>query len=121
MNVRNYKMDIHQMNPEEFILAYNLAHLEGWNTGKYDHRTITDNTGFFSATVEGKTVAVIACVKYGMSYSNLGLYICKKEYRGKGYAYILWKFAMGTIEGRNVGLDANMLQIERYLIRSFSI
>ena len=101
------------MKYDEFSAAYELAHLEGWHTGRYDHETITDHTGFFSLNVSGEIVAVISCVKYGESFANIGLYICKKEHRGKGYAYKLWKFALDTIKGRNVGLDANMLQIYR--------
>ena len=109
-------MAIRQMKYDEFSTAYELAHLEGWHTGRYDHKTITDPTGFFSLNVNGKIVAIISCVKYGDSYANIGLYICKKKHRGKGYAYKLWKFALDTIKERNSGLDANMLQIHRYIL-----
>ena len=104
------------MKYDEFSAAYKLAHREGWHTGRYDHRAVTDRTGFFSLNVNGEIVAVISCVKYGDSYANVGLYICKKDHRGKGYAYKLWKFALETIKGRNTGLDANMLQVHRYTI-----
>ena len=109
------------MKYDEFSIAYDLAHQEGWGTGLYDHRAITDTSGFFSLKVDGEIVAVIACVKYGLSYSHLGLYICKREHRGKGYAYRLWKFAMNTVGGRNVGLDANMLQIKRFLVLIYKV
>jgi predicted GNAT family acetyltransferase len=104
------------MKYDEFSAAYEMAHLIGWRTGRYDHKTITDHTGFFSLIVNGEIAAIISCVKYGDSYANIGLYICKQEHRGKGYAYKLWKFAVDTIKGRNAGLDANMLQIYRYIL-----
>ena len=102
------------MKKEEYSIAYELAGLEGWNTGRNDHKTITDQTSFHCLKLDGKIVATIGCIKYGKSYAHIGLYICRKEHRGKGYAYQLWKQAMKTIEGRNIGLDANMMQIQRF-------
>ena len=101
------------MNYEDFIVAYDLAHLQGWHTGKNDHKTITDMDGFFSLRTKGEIIAVIACIKYGVSYAHIGLYIVKEEYRGKGFGLNLWKFAIESIKGRNIGLDANMNQISR--------
>ena len=102
------------MKYDEFIIAYEIAHLEGWHTGRNDHKTISDTTGFFSLQIDEEIIAVISCIKYGTQYAHIGLYIVKKEHRGKGYGYKLWKFAVDTIKGRNIGLDANMLQIPRY-------
>ena len=102
------------MKYDEFIIAYQIAHYEGWNIGKNDHKTIVDKSGFFALRIDGEIVAVIACIKYGISYANIGLYIVKEEHRGKGYGYKLWTFAMDTVKGRNIGLDSTMLQISRY-------
>ena len=112
------------MKYDEFIIAYEIAHLEGWHTGRNDHKTISDTTGFFSLRIDGKIIAVIACIKYGTQYAHIGLYIVKKEHRGKGHGFTLWKFAVDSIKGRNIGLDANMIQIPRYayyIFDSFSI
>ena len=102
------------MSYNEFITAYQIADSEGWNIGKNDYKTVVDKSGLFSMKIDGETVAVIACIKYGASYANIGLYIVKKEYRGMGFGFALWKFAVDTIKGRNIGLDANILQIPRY-------
>ena len=106
-------MEIQQMKYDEFVVAYDIAHLQGWHTGKNDHKTITDIDGFFSLRMKGEIIAVIACIKYGVSYAHIGLYIVKEEYRGKGFGFTLWKFAIESIKGRNIGLDANMNQISR--------
>ena len=110
-------MEITEMKYDEFIVAYKIAHSEGWNIGKQDHKTIVDKSGFFALKIEGDIVAVIACIKYGISYANVGLYIVKNDYRGKGYGYKLWNTAMETVKERNVGLDSTMLQVSRYLLR----
>ena len=106
-------MEIKEMKYDEFIYAYQMAHHEGWNIGKNDHKTIADKNGFFALRIDGEIVAVIACIKYGISYASIGLYIVKEEHRGKGYGYKLWTFAMETVKGRNIGLDCTMLHISR--------
>ena len=107
-------MDIFQMREDEIQVAFDLAHLEGWATGKHDHKAISDEfeSKVFGLKVGGEIVSVIAVIKYGSSYSYIGLYICKNTHRGKGYAYELWKYVMKTIEGRNVSLDAAMNKIQ---------
>ena len=102
------------MKYDEFILAYQIADSEGWNIGKNDYKTVIDKSGIFAIKIENEIVAVIACIKYGVSYANVGLYIVKKEYRQKGYGYRLWQYAMKTVDGRNIGLDSTMSQIFRY-------
>ena len=101
------------MRYDEFVIAYDMAHQLGWHTGKNDHKSVSDLSGFFSLSIDGEIIAVIGCIKYGAMYAHVGLYIVKKEHRGKGHGYILWKYAVETIKGRNVGLDANMNQIKR--------
>ena len=107
-------MEIVEMKYDEFIIAYQIADSEGWNIGKNDHKTVIDKSGLFAMKIESEIVAVIACIKYGVSYANVGLYIVKKEYRQKGYGYKLWQYAMITANGRNIGLDSTMSQISRY-------
>ena len=107
-------MEIQEMRYDEFSTAYQIADSEGWNIGKNDHKTVVDKSGFFSMKIDGEIVAVIACIKYGTSYANIGLYIVKKECRGMGFGFALWKFALDTVKDRNIGLDATMLQISRY-------
>ena len=106
-------MEIREMKYDEIINAYQMADYEGWNIGKTDHKTISDKSGFFALRIDGDIVAVIACIKYGISYAHIGLYIVKEEYRGKGHGFKLWTHALETIKGRNIGLDSTMLQISR--------
>ena len=102
------------MTYDEFIIAYQIADSEGWNIGKNDHKSVIDKSGFFAMKIDSEIVAVVACIRYGVSYANVGLYIVKKEYRQKGYGYMLWQYAMKTCGGRNIGLDSTMSQISRY-------
>ena len=52
-------MKIEEMKYDEFIVAYRIAHSEGWIIGKNDHKTIVDKSGFFALKIEGDIVALL--------------------------------------------------------------
>jgi ribosomal protein S18 acetylase RimI-like enzyme len=60
-------------------------------------------------------------VKYGMTFAFLGLYIVKPGERGKGYGHALWKAALATASGRNVGLDGVVAQQDNYRRSGFAL
>ena len=53
------------------------------------------------------TIGSIACIKYNSSYSFIGLFIVKKEFRNNGYGVKLWKHALEYLKNVDcIGLEA---------------
>lgn len=92
------------------------AAAEGWNPGLSDAACYAsaDPEGFFIGYLGGEPVASISAVKYGDAFAFIGLYIVKPECRGKGYGLQIWKYAMQSLPGRNVGLDGVLARQEDY-------
>lgn len=116
-------MQIENLNPDEVALAIDWAAAEGWNPGLGDARTFAaaDPTGFFVGRVNEVPVATISVVKYGSTFAFLGLYIVRPGERGKGYGHALWKAALATADGRNVGLDGVVAQQDNYRRSGFTL
>lgn len=116
-------MQIANLRPDEVGLAIDWAAAEGWNPGLDDALAFAaaDPTGFFAGRVDGAPVATISVVKYGATFAFLGLYIVKAGERGKGYGHALWKAALATAAGRNVGLDGVVAQQENYRRSGFAL
>jgi GNAT superfamily N-acetyltransferase len=111
------------LKPQEVALAVDWAAAEGWNPGLDDARCFAaaDPTGFFVGRADDEPIATISVVKYGATFAFLGLYIVKPEHRGKGYGRALWKAALATAQGRNVGLDGVVAQQDNYRRSGFQL
>ncbi|MFO1305673.1 MAG: GNAT family N-acetyltransferase [Burkholderiales bacterium] len=107
---------IAQLLPRDVRLCIDWAAREGWDPGTHDAACFAaaDPTGFFAGYLGDEPVATISVVKYGATFAFLGLYIAEPLHRGRGYGYALWKHALATARGRNVGLDGVVAQQDNY-------
>ena len=107
---------IRTMSRAEVDLAVAWAAAEGWNPGLHDAECYytADPEGFWVGLLDGEPIATISAMKYGRSFGFIGFYIVKPEYRGKGYGFQIWKAAMDSLAGRNIGLDGVIAQQENY-------
>jgi hypothetical protein len=79
-------LTIRTLRSEEISLAIDWAAGEGWNPGLGDAACFAaaDPHGFLVGELDGQPVATISCVDYGDGFSFLGLYIVRKDLRGRG-------------------------------------
>jgi ribosomal protein S18 acetylase RimI-like enzyme len=114
---------IRRMRRDEVDLALDWAAAEGWNPGLNDADCFysADPEGFFIGLLDDEPVGCISVVAYGSSFGFLGLYIVRREFRGRGFGIRLWRQGMARLEGRNVGLDGVLLQQENYKRSGFQL
>ena len=114
---------IRTMTRDEIDLAVDWAADEGWNPGVHDAGAFhaADPDGFFVGLLDGEPIATISAVKYGGDFAFVGFYIVKPEQRGKGYGLRLWNAVLGTVDGRNVGLDGVIDQQPNYRKSGFRL
>ncbi|MEN6326521.1 MAG: GNAT family N-acetyltransferase [Syntrophomonas sp.] len=119
MVLKNYV--IRNMNRDDVEIAIDWAADEGWNPGIKDADCFynSDPHGFFIGELAGKPIGCISAVTYGDSYSFMGFYIVKPEYRGQGYGIQLWKAAMDYLGNRVIGLDGVLAQQNNYIKSGF--
>lgn len=104
----------------EIILGWAAA--EGWNPGLYDAGSFyaADKDGFLLGLLNKKPVSAISVVKYGSDFGFLGLYIVRKEFRGRGFGLRIWNEAIKYLNDRNIGLDGVISQQENYKKSGFT-
>lgn len=89
-----------------------------WNPGCFDAKVFlaADPNGFFLALdkATGEFVGCVCGVRYGLDKGFIGIYIVRKEFRGRGIGMALFSKAMQHLEGRIVALDAVEEQIPNY-------
>ncbi len=118
-------LTIRTMTPENLALTLDWAREEGWNPGLDDAAAFraADPDGFLMGFVDDEPVASISVVTYGDTYGFLGLYICRPEFRGKGYGWALWQAGLARLDrvapGGTVGLDGVVAQQESYARSGF--
>ena len=107
---------IRTMRRDEVDLAIELAAAEGWNPGLHDADCFhaADPEGFLVGLLDGEPISCISAVRSGDHYAFIGFYIVKPAYRGQGYGYRIWQAAMQRLDGRDVGLDGVVAQIDNY-------
>lgn len=117
------ELTIRTMRREDLDLAVEWAAAEGWNPGREDADSFfaADPAGYFMGFVGDKPVTAISVVSYGDDFGFLGLYICRPEFRGKGYGYATWQAGMAKLSGRTVGLDGVVAQQANYARSGFAL
>lgn len=117
------KLRIRTAKPEDIGMLIDWAASEGWNPGLSDADSFyaADPEGFFIAELDGTPVAVISAVRYGETFGFIGFYIVKQAHRGKGYGIQIWRAAMDSLEGRNIGLDGVLDQQHNYKKSGFEL
>ncbi len=114
---------IRNMTLNEMNIAIEWAAAEGWNPGLYDAETfyVTDPSGFFVATLDGKIIACKSAVKYENRFGFMGFYIVKKEFRGSGYGMQIWKHAFNSLSGIPSGMDGVIEQQQNYATSGYKL
>lgn len=64
-------------------------------------------------------MSAISVVAYGPSFGFLGFYICRPEFRGKGYGFAVWEAGMKRLGDRVIGLDGVVDQQANYRKQGF--
>ena len=110
------------MTRAELDRALDWAAEEGWNPGRDDAAQFlsADPHGFLVLDdPSGAPAASISIVRVGEARFFLGLFICRPDLRGQGYAGPLWRAAMDRAGDAAVGLDGVVAEQERYAMRGF--
>jgi GNAT superfamily N-acetyltransferase len=112
----NHSYEIRTMARSEIDFAIELAAAEGWNPGLYDAEAFyaADPNGFLIGLLDGEPVSSISVVRYGQTYGFLGFYVVKPQYRKCGFGARIWAAGMAYLQGRDVGLDGVIAQVENY-------
>lgn len=110
------EFSIRTMGADELDLALSWAAQEGWNPGRGDRRPFlaADPDGFLMGYVGGEPATAISVVRYGARFGFLGFYICRPEFRGRGYGWRTWQAGMERLAERTVGLDGVVAQQDNY-------
>lgn len=114
-------LSFRHLREDEVHVPLNMAMEEGWNPGLEDGPAFhaADPTGFFVGEIDGKLINVISAVRYGDSFGFIGLYICKREFRTRGYGHQIWDHALKYLGSRLLGLDAVNEQTASYAEHGF--
>ncbi|MCC6983927.1 MAG: GNAT family N-acetyltransferase [Bauldia sp.] len=115
-------LTISPMTLNELAVVLDWAAAEGWNPGIGDAAAFhaADANGFLLGRLGEEPVAAISVVRYGERFAFLGLYICRPEFRGRGYGMALWNAAMDLAGGRTIGLDGVVEQQANYAKSGFA-
>lgn len=114
---------IRPMQPDEISVAIDWAAAEGWNPGLADAACFAsvDPQGFLIGELDGAPVATVSCVNYGASFSFLGFYIVREDFRGHGHGLRIWNAAVAHAGGRVIGLDGVVAQQDNYRKSGFAL
>lgn len=122
---------IRSMKRPELDETLKRAASEGWNPGLNDAEAFwrADEDGFFvgelTANGAAQIAATISTVRYdgdgkGPDFGFIGLYIVRKELRGRGLGLRLWNEALSSLDHvPTIGLDSVVAQIDTYIKDSF--
>ncbi len=115
------QLDIRPLEGDGVATAVEWARLEGWNPGLDDAAAFhaADSKGFLGLYAGGELAATISAVTYGGQFAFVGFYICRPEFRGRGWGLRLWTAALAGIEGLTAGLDGVVAQQHNYARSGF--
>lgn len=115
-------MQVAPMSLADLELALEWAAEEGWNPGLDDAAAFlaADPGGFLMGRVGGEPVACISMVRHSPGFAFLGLYLCRPEWRGRGYGWSVWQAGLELAGTRTIGLDGVVAQQENYRRSGFS-
>ena len=118
-----HNLRIRTMRPDEIAIAVDWAAVEGWNPGLADAAcfAMVDPDGFLIGELDGAPAATVSCVNYDASFAFLGLYIVRKDMRGRGYGLRIWNAAIAHAGPRVIGLDGVVAQQQNYKKSGFAL
>ncbi|MFA7633063.1 MAG: GNAT family N-acetyltransferase, partial [Thiohalomonadaceae bacterium] len=116
-------LNIRSMNRDEVDWAIELAAAEGWNPGLSDAEAFytQDPEGFIVGVLDGKPIGCISAIAYEGGFGFIGFYIVEPPYRGQGYGIQLWQHAIRRLQGRTIGLDGVIDQVDNYSKSGFTL
>lgn len=108
---------------EEIRLMLDWAAAEGWNPGLDDSAPFysADPQGFLVGFLDDEPISCISGVAYSGDYSFLGFYICRPEFRGRGYGLAIWNECIARLGNRTIGLDGVFDQQANYAKSGFAL
>ena len=91
--------------------------------GLHDARSFyaADPDGLLLGELDGAPVGLVSAVRYGSGFGFLGLYIVRREFRGRGFGLELWRAALDHLGDRIVGLDGVVAQQDNYRRSGFAL
>ena len=115
------ELKFRRLSEAEIEIPLEMAMQEGWNPGLEDGPAFhaADPQGFLGGEIDGKLITVISAVRYGDSFGFIGFYICRREFRTRGYGHQIWAQAMSHLGSRLIGLDAVNEQTASYAEHGF--
>ena len=116
-------MTIRVMTLDDLRMVLGWAANEGWNPGLDDAEAFhaADPQGFLIKVVDGAPVAAISVVNHDPGFAFLGLYICRPQFRGRGYGMEVWRAGIAHAGARSIGLDGVPEQQENYARSGFEM
>jgi len=111
-----HNLRIRSMRTDEISIGVDWAAAEGWNPGLADAACFSrvDPDGFLIGELDGAPVATVSCVNYSASFAFLGLYIVRRDMRGRGHGLRVWNAAIAHAGPRVIGLDGVVAQQQNY-------
>ena len=109
------------MTRVDIDIAVEWAATEGWNPGLNDADSffLADPQGFYVGRLDGDPVTCISAVQYGDAFGFVGFYICRPEFRGRGFGLRTWEHAFANLRAPTVGLDGVLDQQANYAKSGF--
>jgi len=109
-------MEIRTASAADVEMMVDWAAREGWNPGLADAACFraADAQGFLLAVENAAPLACISVVRYGDRFGFLGFYICRPEFRGRGFGWTLWQTGLEHLTSRVIGLDGVVAQQANY-------
>ncbi|WP_305987187.1 GNAT family N-acetyltransferase [Roseibium sp. MMSF_3544] len=114
-------LTIRRLDKNEIDKLIDMAVQEDWNPGLEDGVAFhaADPNGFFAGDIDGQLINIISAVRYSDTFGFIGFYLCKQEFRGKGYGSQIWDHAMDYLGALVIGLDSVSEQVPRYTKQGF--
>ena len=116
-------MEIRVASADDITVMVEWAACEGWNPGVADAACfrVADPQGFLIGVEGGEPAACISVVRYGGRFGFLGFYICRAEFRGRGFGLALWQAGLAHLAERAIGLDGVVAQQANYRKSGFAL
>ena len=108
---------IRPLQRDDIAAVTDWARQEGFAPGSGDVAIYrhTDRQGIWVGWLGGERIGCITGVRYNAAYGFLGLYLVRREWRGRGYGLQLWAHALEHLADLPcVGLEAAPDRIDDY-------
>ena len=114
-------VQVRALNAAEVERLVGWAAAEGRDPGLDDAAAFraADPGGFLGLFVDGEMASTISVVAYDAAFGFIGFYICRADFRHKGFGKRIWDAALERLGERTIGLDGVVAQQENYAREGF--